>query len=378
MIMEQAGWTKEEYEDAAKRGKLVPGSTIWRKDEPLVNMCVIADPDMPPMAYASAVRSDYPRAIVKKINKEKAESLPGVLGVLTAEDVPHNKVGHIQQDWDVMIAEGDTTRMMGDTICVVVAESPYILEAAKKAVKVEYEPLEPVRSISEARAEGAPKIHESGNLCQQRHVVRGDAAKALAASAFTATSSFSTPFTEHAFLEPECAVSFPYKDGVKILSTDQGAYDTRHEVAIMLGWEDCQERIVVENQLIGGGFGGKEDVTTQHLTALAALKYGRPVKMKFSRSESLKVHPKRHAMEGAFTLGCDENGILTGLDCEINFDTGAYASLCGPVLERACTHSVGPYNYHNTDIRGFGYYTNNPPAGAFRGFGVCQSQFALE
>ena len=378
LIMEQTGWTKEEYEDAAKRGKLTPGSTIWRKDEPLVNMCVIADPDMPPMAYASAVRSDYPRAIVKKINKEKAESLPGVLGVLTAEDVPHNKVGHIQQDWDVMIAEGDTTRMMGDTICVVVAESPYILETAKKAVKVEYEPLEPVRSISEARAEGAPKIHESGNLCQQRHVVRGDAAKALAASAFTATSSFTTPFTEHAFLEPECAVSFPYKDGVKILSTDQGAYDTRHEVAIMLGWEDCQERIVVENQLIGGGFGGKEDVTTQHLTALAALKYGRPVKMKFSRAESLKVHPKRHAMEGTFTLGCDENGILTGLDCEINFDTGAYASLCGPVLERACTHSVGPYNYHNTDIRGFGYYTNNPPAGAFRGFGVCQSQFALE
>ena len=174
LIMEQTGWTKEEYEDAAAKGKLEPGSTIWRKDEPLVNMCAIVGPDMPPMAYASAVRSDYPRAVVKKINKEKAESLPGVLGVLTAKDVPHNKVGHIQQDWDVMIAEGDITRMMGDTICVVVAESPYILEAAKKAVKVEYEPLEPVRSISEAKAEGAPKIHESGNLCQQRHVVRGD------------------------------------------------------------------------------------------------------------------------------------------------------------------------------------------------------------
>ena len=342
LIMEQTGWTQEEYSGAAAESRLEPGTTICRKDEPLCNICTIVDPDMPPMAYASAVRSQYPRAVVKKIIKEKAESLPGVLGVLTAADVPHNKVGHIQQDWDVMIAEGDTTRMVGDTICVVVAESPYILEQAKKAVKVEYEPLEPVRSIAEAKAEGAPLIHESGNLCQQRHVVRGDAAKALAESAFTATSSFSTPFTEHAFLEPECAVSFPYKDGVKILSTDQGAYDTRHEVAIMLGWEDCQERIVVENQLIGGGFGGKEDVTTQHLTALAALKYNRPVKMKFSRSESLRVHPKRHAMEGTFTLGCDENGILTGLDCEINFDTGAYASLCGPVLERACTHSVGP------------------------------------
>ncbi|MBR0400072.1 MAG: selenium-dependent xanthine dehydrogenase [Mogibacterium sp.] len=337
---------------------------------------------MPPMAYASAVRSDYPRALVKKINKAKAESLPGVLGVLTAEDVPHNKVGHIQPDWDVMIAEGDTTRMVGDAICLVVAETPYILEQAKKAVEIEYEPLEPVRSIEEARAEGAPVIHpESGaadNLCQKRHVVRGDAAGALANSAHTASARFRTPFTEHAFLEPECAVSFPYGNGVKILSTDQGAYDTRREVLMMFGWEDTPERVVVENQLIGGGFGGKEDVTTQHISALAAVRFGRPVKVKFSRAESLRVHPKRHAMDGTFTIGCDENGILTALNCEINFDTGAYASLCGPVLERACTHSVGPYNYHNTDIRGYGYYTNNPPAGAFRGFGVCQSQFALE
>ncbi|MBR2706918.1 MAG: selenium-dependent xanthine dehydrogenase [Mogibacterium sp.] len=377
-MMELAGWTKEEYEEASAKGLTGIGMTVSRKDEPLCNIFTVVDPEMPPMAYCSAVRSRYPRAVVKKIIKEKAESLPGVLGVLTAEDVPHNKVGHIQQDWDVMIAEGDTTRMVGDAICLVVAESPYILEQAKKAVKIEYEPLEPVRSIAEAKAEGAPKVHSAGNLCQQRHVVRGDAAKAMKESAYTVTGTFRTPFTEHAFLEPECAVSFPYGDGVKILSTDQGAYDTRHEVSIMLGWEDTPERIIVENQLIGGGFGGKEDVTTQHISALAALKFNRPVKAKFSRSESLRVHPKRHAMEGTFTLGCDENGILKALDCDIDFDTGAYASLCGPVLERACTHSVGPYNYHNTDIRGHGYYTNNPPAGAFRGFGVCQSQFALE
>ena len=378
LMMELAGWTKEEYEEASAKGMTGIGKTVSRKDEPLCNIFTVVDPEMPPMAYCSAVRSQYPRAVVKKIIKDKAESLPGVLGVLTAEDVPHNKVGHIQQDWDVMIAEGDTTRMVGDAICLVVAESPYILEQAKKAVKVEYEPLEPVRSIAEAKAEGAPKVHSAGNLCQQRHVVRGDAAKAMKEAAYTATGTFRTPFTEHAFLEPECAVSFPYGDGVKILSTDQGAYDTRHEVSIMLGWEDTPERIIVENQLIGGGFGGKEDVTTQHISALAALKFKRPVKAKFSRSESFRVHPKRHAMEGTFTIGCDENGILTALDCDIDFDTGAYASLCGPVLERACTHSVGPYNYHNTDIRGHGYYTNNPPAGAFRGFGVCQSQFALE
>lgn len=334
------------------------------------------DIEMEGMAHLSAVRSKYARARVLSIDASKALALPGVIGVLTADDVPNNKVGHIQQDWDVMIRVGDITRCVGDAICLVVAETEEILKAAKELVRIEYEELKPVCSIAEAMDENAPRVHSSGNLCQTRHVTRGDAAAALAASAYTVTRSFSTPFTEHAFLEPECAIAFPYGDGIKILSTDQGAYDTRKEVAIMFGWDPS--RIVVENQLIGGGFGGKEDVSVQHIAALAAYIYNRPVKARFTRQESIRFHPKRHAMEGTFTLGCDENGIFTGLDCDIYFDTGAYASLCGPVLERACTHSVGPYCYQNTDIRGYGYYTNNPPAGAFRGFGVSQSEFALE
>ncbi|WP_455594394.1 selenium-dependent xanthine dehydrogenase [Cloacibacillus porcorum] len=336
----------------------------------------VDDVVMEGMVHTSAVRSKYPRARVLDIDVSEALSLPGVLGVLTAEDVPNNKVGHIQQDWDVMIAKGGVTRCVGDAICLVIAENEDILARAKKLVKIDYEELEPVRSVYEAKAPGAPLVHEKGNLCQSRHVTRGDAKKALAESKYVVTRSYSTPFTEHAFLEPECALAFPYKDGVKVYTSDQGVYDTRKEISIMLGWEP--ERIVVENKLVGGGFGGKEDVSAQHIAVLAALSVGRPVKVKFSRSESIAFHPKRHAMEGRFTLGCDENGIFTGLDCEIYFDTGAYASLCGPVLERACTHSVGPYCYQNTDIRGFGYYTNNPPAGAFRGFGVCQSEFALE
>lgn len=328
------------------------------------------------MAHASAVRSQYPRARVLDIDASAALALPGVLAVLTADDVPHNKVGHLQQDWDVMIAKGDITRCVGDAICLVVAENETVLKQAKELVKVDYEPLEPVRTIQEARAADAPILHPGGNLCQQRHVTRGDARAALAQSKYVVTQSYRTPFTEHAFLEPECAVAFPYKDGVKVYTSDQGVYDTRKEISIMLGWEP--ERIVVENKLVGGGFGGKEDVSVQHLAVLAALRVNRPVKAKLTRQESINFHPKRHYMEGTFTLGCDENGIFTGLDCEIHFDTGAYASLCGPVLERACTHSVGPYCYQNTDIRGFGWYTNNPPAGAFRGFGVCQSEFALE
>ena len=336
----------------------------------------VDDMELKDMLHVSAVRTKYPRARVLDIDFSEALALEGVVAVYTAEDVPNNKVGHIQQDWDVMIAKGDVTRCMGDAICLVVAESEEILKKAKALVKVEYEVLEPVRNITEAMAEGAGKVHPNGNLCQSRHVKRGDAKEAIANSKYTITETFDTPFTEHAFLEPECAIALPYKDGVKIYSTDQSVFDTRKEVAIMFGWDPS--KVVVENKLVGGGFGGKEDVSVQHIAALCAYKLGRTVKAKFSRDESLAFHPKRHAMHGTFTLGCDENGIFTGLDCDIYFDTGAYASLCGPVLERACTHAVGPYCYQNHDIRGFGYYTNNPPAGAFRGFGVCQSEFALE
>ena len=334
------------------------------------------DVEMDDMLHVSAVRSKYPRARILDIDFSKALAMDGVVAVYTAEDVPNNKVGHLQQDWDVMIPKGEITRFVGDAICLVVAESEDILKKAKALVKVDYEVLEPVRNITEAMAKDAPNIHPNGNLCQSRHVRRGDTEAAIKNSKYVITETFDTPFTEHAFLEPECAIAFPYKDGVKIYSSDQSVFDTRKEVAIMFGWDP--EKVVVENKLVGGGFGGKEDVTTQHISALCAYKLNRPVKAKFSRDESLAFHPKRHAMHGTFTLGCDENGIFTGLDCDIYFDTGAYASLCGPVLERACTHAVGPYCYQNHDIRGYGYYTNNPPAGAFRGFGVCQSEFALE
>jgi len=161
------------------------------------------DVEMEGMAHLSAVRSLYARARVLSIDASEALKMEGVVGVLTAADVPNNKVGHIIQDWDVMIAVGDVTRCVGDAVCLVVAETEEILKAAKEKVKVEYEVLRPVTSIAEAMAPDAPKVHSKGNLCATRHVTRGDAAAALAASAHKVTKSFSTPFTEHAFLEPE-------------------------------------------------------------------------------------------------------------------------------------------------------------------------------
>ncbi len=329
------------------------------------------------MIYASAVRSAHPRAIVKALHTEKAKALPGVVGVFTAEDIPgQNKVGHLVKDWDTMIAVGSMTHYLGDAICLVAAEREDILEQAKKLVEVEYEVLEPVRSPKEAMLPDAPLVHKSGNLMAHKHIQRGNAAFAIAKSKFVLTRQFYTPFTEHAFLEPECAVAYPDGDGVMILSTDQGAYDTQHETAPMLGLP--VEKVKVKNLLVGGGFGGKEDVTVQHHAALVAYLTKRPVKCKLTRAESLLIHPKRHPMEMEFAMGCDENGVIQGVAANVIADTGAYASLGGPVLERACTHAAGPYHYENFQIDGYAYYTNNPPAGAFRGFGVTQTCFGLE
>ena len=329
------------------------------------------------MIYASAVRSQYPRARVLAIHAEEARALPGVVCVLTAEDIPgENKVGHIKKDWDTMIAVGDITHYLGDAICIVAAESQEILAQAKALVKVDYEELPMVRSPREAMLTDAPLVHRDGNLMAHRHIQRGNPAEAIAKSKYMLTQRFSTPWTEHAFLEPECAVAYPDGDGVMVLSTDQGAYDTQHEIMGMLGLP--AEKVKVRNCLVGGGFGGKEDVTVQHHAALVAYLTKRPVKVKLTRAESILIHPKRHPMEMEFSIGCDENGIIQGVVAEVIADTGAYASLGGPVLERACTHAAGPYNYQNFEIDGWAFYTNNPPAGAFRGFGVTQTCFCIE
>ena len=329
------------------------------------------------MIYGSAVRSQYPRARVLAIHTEEAKALPGVVGVFTAADIPgNNKVGHLKKDWDTVIAVGDITHYLGDAICLVAAETPEILAQAKALVKVDYEELPMVRSPREAMLPDAPLVHKEGNLLAHKHIQRGNPAMAIAKSKHILTQRFSTPWTEHAFLEPECAVAYPDEDGVMVLSTDQGAYDTQHEIMGMLGLS--AEKVKVRNCLVGGGFGGKEDVTVQHHAALIAYLTKRPVKVKLTRAESILIHPKRHPMEMEFALGCDENGIIQGVVAEVIADTGAYASLGGPVLERACTHAAGPYNYQNFEIDGWAYYTNNPPAGAFRGFGVTQTCFCIE
>ena len=332
------------------------------------------------MCYGGAVRSQYARARVLSIDTSEAEALEGVVCVLTQKDIPGKvNVGHLKKDQPTLIGIGEITHYLGDAVALVCARDQETLESAKKLVKVEYEVLPAVHNPAEAAAPDAPLVFEGdeSNVQAYKHVSRGDAAGAIAQSKYVLTEHFRTPWTEHAFLEPECCVALPIDNGgVRLLTTDQSAHTTMHECAAMLGvdYEHCQ----VQNMLVGGGFGGKEDMSVQHHAALIAYVARVPVKVKLSRQESILVHPKRHSFDMEFTMGCDENGIIQGVKASVVSDTGAFASLGGPVLERACTHAAGPYAYENFEIEGHAYYTNNPPAGAFRGFGVTQTCFCTE
>lgn len=331
------------------------------------------------MLYGSAVRSKFPRARILSIDIAQAKQAPGVEAVVTADDIPGaKKIGHLKQDWDVLLAPGDVTHYLGDAIVLIAAKSRSQLEAAKQLVKIEYEPLEPITDLQKALS-GEQLVHPAStdsNIMYTQTLSRGNADQAIQQSKYVVTHRYHTPATEHAFLEPETAVAKPDGDGYIIYSGDQGIYQTRKECAQMLNLPPEKIRVIAKH--VGGGFGGKEDMSVQHHAALLSYATGKCVKVSLSRQESILVHPKRHAMDMEFTLACDEKGYFTAMKASLLADTGAYASLGQPVLQRACTHAAGPYNYQNVDILGQAIYTNNPPAGAFRGFGVTQSCFANE
>ncbi len=329
------------------------------------------------LLHAKAVRSAHPRARVLSIDSSEAEKHPDFVCILTSKDVPHNIIGHIKQDWPVFIPVGEITRYTGDAICLVVGKDPETLEKLASLVTVSYEVLPPVLTMQEALKDDAPHLHEGGNVLSAEHIKRGDVDAAIKKAKHVITRTYTTPYTEHAFMEPECAVALPEgKDGVLVHTSGQSIYDEQHEISHML--QLPPEKVHCHSMLVGGGFGGKEDMSVQHHAALAAWILKQPVKVKLSRQESLTVHPKRHPMEMKLTTACDEQGRITAMRAIIDANTGAYASLGGPVLQRACTHASGPYNFQNFEVYGRAIYTNLVPAGAFRGFGVTQSCFAVE
>jgi xanthine dehydrogenase molybdenum-binding subunit len=337
----------------------------------------VGDLSVDGMLHGALVLSEHPRARVIRIHSAPALTMPGVECVLTAEDIPGARNhGLIVKDWPLMVAEGEMTRCIGDALAVVVADTQHRARAAADVLEVDYEVLDPLCSPEAALANGAPTIHDGGNLLETCAFARGDVGAALAASAHTIEETFTTQRIEHAFLEPEACLAVPVNGGLKIWSQGQGVHDDQRQIAAILGVD--VDRIEVELVSNGGAFGGKEDLSVQGHTALAAWLLQRPVKTVLTREQSIRIHPKRHPLTLHYSVGCDSEGRLTAVRARIVGDTGAYASVGAKVLERAAGHSCGPYRVPAVDVVARTVYTNNPPCGAMRGFGANQAAFAIE
>jgi selenium-dependent xanthine dehydrogenase len=347
-------------------------------DKAVGRSAFIDDMRIDDLLHAALKFSDHPRAQIRRIDVGPAANVPGVVRVFTASDIPGERtIGVIHQDWPVMIATGETTRYIGDVLAGVVAKNEAIAREAVAAIEVEYEVKEPLTDAHVA--ESSPiKVHESGNLLGVSHIQRGDDIDSvLKASAHVVEAAFDTQRVEHGFLETEVAIALPSgSDGVELYVQSQGVYEDQRQIARILGVSS--DKVSVKLVPTGGGFGGKEDLTVQGHAAVFSFLLQKPVKVSLNRSESIRMHPKRHPFHMQYTLGCNEIGKLTGLFARIVGDTGAYASLGGEVLERAAGHATGAYFVPHVDIESKAVYTNNIPSGAMRGFGVNQVTFAME
>jgi xanthine dehydrogenase molybdenum-binding subunit len=330
------------------------------------------------MLHARVKRSGVPHAIVKSIDISKALQLEGVVAILTADDIPGEKHhGVVIQDWPVLVGVGERVRYIGDAIALVSADSRDTASRALDLIDVEYELLPVVSDPLQANQPDSPAIHENGNQLKHIKVRKGEVSEGFHDADILVENTYQTAITEHAFIEPECSIARLSQDGrIEIYVGSQIPYADRNQVARALGVEEDQVRII--GQSVGGGFGGKEDIAGQIHAALLAQSTAHPVKLLFDRQESFLVHPKRHATQIRVKIGAKLDGQVTAIETELFGDTGSYASLGEKVMTRATTHSSGPYDIPHARADCYAMYTNNPPAGAFRGFGVTQSCFAIE
>jgi len=375
---------------AAKRGETQPvlngdgrvGSSLARvtgQSMTLGDRPYVDDLERPGLLHGAVVLSEHPRAKVMSIDTSKAQALPGVVAIATANDVPGDRwVGLLYNDWPVFVAEGEEVRCVGDVLAAVAAVDEYTARAAAALVEVEYDILEPVLDPFAAIKNDAPQVNpRHDNTLSHTVVKRGFAEAALAASAHVVSGTWETQRIEHLYLEPESALAEPLGDSrLKLFTQGQGIFDDRRQVASVLGIE--KDQLEVELVPNGGAFGGKEDMSIQAQTTLLAQMTGRPVKITLTREESIRIHPKRHPIQMQYTVGCDDEGKLTAVMADMVGDTGAYASVGSKVLERAAGHSCGPYKVPNVHVEARAVHTNNPPCGAMRGFGANQAHFAID
>ena len=348
------------------------------RDLALGERAFVADLSAQDMLHGALVLSEFARAEVRALDVTAALALPGVARVLTAADFGQDlRVGLKVRDWPTLVAIGSTTRYVGDCLAIVVASERRIARRAAALVAVDYRPLAAVVDPEAALLAEAPALHEGGNLLSRTVIERGDVAAALAGATHVVAHRYQTQRVEHAFLEPETCLAVPHADGgLEVFSQGQGVYEDRRQLAALLGWPEA--RLRVHQVAAGGAFGGKEDLSVQGQACLAAVATGRPVRIELSRDESIRLHPKRHPMVMDWRLGCDAAGRLLGLQARIVGDGGAYASVSAEVLARAASHATGGYHVPAVAIEALAVYTNNPPCGAFRGFGVNQVHFAME
>jgi xanthine dehydrogenase molybdenum-binding subunit len=334
--------------------------------------------------HGAVVLSEHARADIVAIDPADALAMPGVTAVLTADDVPGElRSGLIHKDWPAFIPVGGRTSYLGDVVALVVADTRAQARAATSAVTVTYDVHEPLTDPAAALASDEDAVWTlPGNELSRATYARGDIDEALARSAHVARQTFQTQRIDHAFLEPESTLAVPTigADGstasLYVYSGGQGVWDDRNDIARMLGVST--DRVTVELVSNGGAFGGKEDMSNQGQTALAAWLLGRPVKTTFSREESFLVHTKRHPIRMEYEVGCDADGKLLAVKARMIGDSGPYASVGMKVLERAAGHASGPYVTETIDIDAVAVRTNNSVCGAFRGFGANQAQFAME
>ena len=334
------------------------------------------DMTFPGMLYGRVSRAGIPHALIEEIDTSRAEAMDGVACVLTAKDIKgRNLYGIAFQDQPALAKE--KVRYIGDPVALVAAETDEIARDAVKAIRVKYKELPVVTDPREGLAEGAPKVHEKGNLILHSKTVKGDVKEGFKQASVIVENTYRTHVQDHAYMETESGVGMIDSHGnLVIWSANQCPFRDRRQVAVVLGWRENKIRVI--RATTGGAFGGKDDVTVEIHIGLMVLATGRPVRLVLDREESLMSQTKRHAIEIWTRWGVTKDGKLCGMEGHVYGDTGAYAGL-GPFVVKKCgIHLSGPYYIPNVKVASYSVYTNNIMASAMRGFGVMQAAVAHE
>ncbi|NLN59407.1 MAG: molybdopterin-dependent oxidoreductase [Deltaproteobacteria bacterium] len=347
---------------------------IWEKALGLTQFAADLMPD--DCLHLKVVRSGKPHAMIRKIETKAAAAVPGVIAILTAQDIGGtNRIGPIQRDQPVLVE--DRVRFIGDAVALVAAESLEVAAKAVQRVEIAYDDLEVVSSTAGATNPKGPKVHGGTHLLFHLKSEMGDIARGFAESAEVVDNFYETPFNDHAYIEPEAGVAWPDEGGkIVIRLATQNPHENQEQVAEALGIP-C-ERIRIIQAPTGGSFGGKLNHQIASLLALAVCKLSRPAKLVYTAAESMMCTEKRHPFEIRFRTGATAEGKLSAIEVDMVANTGAYASYGKAVLERALIHATGPYDVPHVSVEGACVYTNTTPAGAMRGFGAPQVAFAVE